>query len=857
MKAAATLAYANAVAEGRSQEVAKDMARKVRESWTTSPATVTEHVKGEHFKACGSCHRSLPRTSFSDKQWVNKKFRGEGRRCSSCLVGVDLDPVLMASTVASIASRSESFLADWTEAWRQVQDEMPQTHAKAVVLQDAYGVQYTSSSRSPPHPGRLLAALIRNLDRRGASKAEKVAHRALAEEYWAALTGRPQLAPATHAMPRANPGVDASRAAKGGWMGGAGLLATADTGRGKAGRGGKILAAAELAAAVMQHFPALGLGPDIATDLIFLPCHVPCGGGLPGREDVPASSDGGAALAVQNALSAIHAAGCSFAHVHRAWAVCETAATATQAVLAGRRLLTRAMQAQPDATFAIRCEAYPPRDSMLGRSELVATIAAGCGHPVDLVSPDVCLLLRGVQLGGVAQCALALERRNEPSALRCDHGDDAASEGRPYFVREANGAPPPSDQRAPRGPVDETDLDGLIARLEGALTDAAAILSPASRHALYRTGIENEAGASEAGETKHACTQPESLYVSGKARDRHRRAAGATQSKSISAMITDAGLLASPPPTPRPAPGSAFRTAGAALPTAGSALPADGSTLPTAGSALPAAGAALQALPTAGSARARFLIGSGRPRSGVDPLQPSVSAIGSHRRVWTVEFGAGAGELSRQLAADASRIASGPLGGQILLDRSCGRGGSMQATLAGDRWEEAEPRLLSGRTTRLRVDIRHVHLPGLAELTGVAVAAVGKHVCGAATDLMLRSVVTPIPGPGEDFECRGIGVALCCHHLCTLEDYVNPGYVAEAGLSHAEFGAVCRLSSWANIDRNATRSRQRVGLTCKAFLDVGRCLYLRERGFDASLVAYCSPDETPENRLLLAKKLCA
>lgn len=133
--------------------------------------------------------------------------------------------------------------------------------------------------------------------------------------------------------------------------------------------------------------------------------------------------------------------------------------------------------------------------------------------------------------------------------------------------------------------------------------------------------------------------------------------------------------------------------------------------------------------------------------------------------------------------------------------------------------------------------------------------AVGKHVCGAATDLMLRSVVAPKPGPGEDFHCRGIGVALCCHHLCNLEDYVNPGYVERAGLSRAEFGTVCRLSAWANIDRNATRTRQRIGLTCKAFLDAGRCLYLRERDFDASLVAYCSSDETPENRLLIATKL--
>ena len=764
MKAAATLAYNTAIADGCSQEDAKAMARKVRESWTISTAAVTPVQ--EAFKACVSCRRSLPRTAFSGKQWLNKKFRGESRRCSSCLLpaGVDTNPNLMASVVAGIALRGgiESFSADWTEAWQQVLDEAPQA----------------SGAEEPRRQGRHLALLIRNLDSRGASKAEKTAARALAEECWTALGGRSQLAQRARPAPRTSPAVDA------GWAGGAGLLATTDTGRGKAGRGGKALAAAELAAAVTAHAPTLGLGADIATDLIFLPCKVPGGDG---------------ALAVERALSAIRAASAAFAHVHRCWAVCETATTATDAALAGRKLLARALQARPDATFAIRCEAYPPPASQMGRSELVVAIAAELHNAVDLASPDVCLLLRGVHIGGELVCAVALELRDEPSVLRCEHGDDSASEGRPYFVRNANGAtPPPQAGRAPRDFDDGDGLAGLVGRLEAALT-AAAILSPAARHALYRTGIDADtACASAAAESSVEVvesveavetTQPESLYASGVARRRHRRAAGSAQSKSLSTVMSEAGLLvASANSVPRSAPGS---------------------------------------------------VGVGLPRP---------------RACWTVEFGAGAGELSRQLATDGASLATGPLGGQVLLDRSCGRGGSMQAVLDGDRWEEKNAAVLSGRTLRLRVDIRHVHLPGLAELQGAAVTAVGKHVCGAATDLMLRSVVAPKPGPGEEFECRGVGIALCCHHLCTSEDYVNPGWVQRAGLSRAEFRAVCRLSSWANIDRNARRSRQRVGLTCKAFLDVGRCLYLRERGFDARLVAYCSADETPENRLLLATR---
>mgnify|MGYP006184344169 CR=1 FL=1 len=107
---------------------------------------------------------------------------------------------------------------------------------------------------------------------------------------------------------------------------------------------------------------------------------------------------------------------------------------------------------------------------------------------------------------------------------------------------------------------------------------------------------------------------------------------------------------------------------------------------------------------------------------------------------------------------------------------------------------------------------------------------------------------------------HGIGVALCCHHLCNWSDYVNRDFVTRAGLSAADFAQICRLSCWATADRKTVDRkvgdpfRQRVGATCKAFVDVGRCLYLRQRGFSANLVEYCSANETPENRLLLAHR---
>jgi hypothetical protein len=96
------------------------------------------------------------------------------------------------------------------------------------------------------------------------------------------------------------------------------------------------------------------------------------------------------------------------------------------------------------------------------------------------------------------------------------------------------------------------------------------------------------------------------------------------------------------------------------------------------------------------------------------------------------------------------------------------------------------------------------------------------------------------------------GVALCCHQLCAHGDYVHPAFVARAGLSPADFAAVCRLSCWAWSQ--ADPRRQAVGAACTAFIDAGRCLYLREHGFDARLVEYCSAETTPMNRMLLATR---
>ncbi|KAF7654741.1 hypothetical protein LDENG_00065640 [Lucifuga dentata] len=149
---------------------------------------------------------------------------------------------------------------------------------------------------------------------------------------------------------------------------------------------------------------------------------------------------------------------------------------------------------------------------------------------------------------------------------------------------------------------------------------------------------------------------------------------------------------------------------------------------------------------------------------------------------------------------------------------------------------------------RLQVDIQHLDLSKVPLLrhNDVPLVGVGKHLCGAATDLALRCLLersgsskdavppckrlkpsekaaepgpdmnpglTADPKPASDLkpasdqseEARGsealavlgLAVALCCHHRCEWRHYVGKEFFLQKGLGAAEFAAFCRMSSWA------------------------------------------------------------
>ncbi|NXE15479.1 TRM13 enzyme, partial [Lophotis ruficrista] len=130
---------------------------------------------------------------------------------------------------------------------------------------------------------------------------------------------------------------------------------------------------------------------------------------------------------------------------------------------------------------------------------------------------------------------------------------------------------------------------------------------------------------------------------------------------------------------------------------------------------------------------------------------------------------------------------------------------------------------------RLQVDIQHLCLKKvpILEKTKLPVVGIGKHLCGAATDLALRCLVesytTCFDGENEEpapkrsrtdkteaasnnsdkesnNDCKpvaGIVIALCCHHKCDWRHYVGREFFKSAGLGPVEFNYFQRMSSWA------------------------------------------------------------
>ncbi|XP_061634553.1 tRNA:m(4)X modification enzyme TRM13 homolog isoform X7 [Phyllopteryx taeniolatus] len=215
-----------------------------------------------------------------------------------------------------------------------------------------------------------------------------------------------------------------------------------------------------------------------------------------------------------------------------------------------------------------------------------------------------------------------------------------------------------------------------------------------------------------------------------------------------------------------------------------------------------------------------------------------------------VEFGAGRGKLSHWIHRALREQTPPPPAGEplqmLLVERS-----STRFKVDG-KHQDADVEF-----ARLQIDIQHLDLSKVPLLgRQLPLVGVGKHLCGAATDLALRCLFPtsstprqqagpprkrrkaspdsaagdapdpcgsrPARGPSEQGPCGssdprgsfgpsrvlGLAVALCCHHRCEWRHYVGQKFFSDLGLGPAEFSSFCRMSSWATCGLRAASDQR-------------------------------------------------
>ncbi|XP_024018181.1 tRNA:m(4)X modification enzyme TRM13 homolog [Morus notabilis] len=242
-----------------------------------------------------------------------------------------------------------------------------------------------------------------------------------------------------------------------------------------------------------------------------------------------------------------------------------------------------------------------------------------------------------------------------------------------------------------------------------------------------------------------------------------------------------------------------------------------------------------------------------------------------------VEFGAGRGYLT-QMLADCYGIQK-----VYLVERKSYK-------LKADRSLRQKERLI---LERLRIDIEDLNLKAVESLRGVPYLAIGKHLCGPATDLTLRCCLVKycdqenIPVSDVDTNLRGLAIATCCHHLCQWKNYINKTYFSNLGFTKEDFHAITWFTSWAvdadhssdildvnncsldsqsmetNFSENRgveevirnmkAAERAALGFKCKQIIDMGRMVWMKECGLDTQFVKYVPSTISPENHLLIAR----
>ncbi|XP_027361419.1 tRNA:m(4)X modification enzyme TRM13 isoform X2 [Abrus precatorius] len=198
-----------------------------------------------------------------------------------------------------------------------------------------------------------------------------------------------------------------------------------------------------------------------------------------------------------------------------------------------------------------------------------------------------------------------------------------------------------------------------------------------------------------------------------------------------------------------------------------------------------------------------------------------------------IEFGAGRGYLT-QMLADCYGIER-----VFLVERKSYK-------LKADRSLRQNESLM---LERLRIDIEDLDLNAVESLQGVPFLAIGKHLCGAATD---KRFFLDLGLTKEEFNAITwfTSWAVDATHDSDLPDTTNCRShlqsIKEQGVAYAN--GVEKIIADMEADKRAA-----VGFKCKWIIDMGRLMWLRKYGLEAKLVRYVPPSISPENHLLIAR----
>ncbi|XP_067846693.1 tRNA:m(4)X modification enzyme TRM13 homolog isoform X2 [Heptranchias perlo] len=230
--------------------------------------------------------------------------------------------------------------------------------------------------------------------------------------------------------------------------------------------------------------------------------------------------------------------------------------------------------------------------------------------------------------------------------------------------------------------------------------------------------------------------------------------------------------------------------------------------------------------------------------------------LGSNRCF--VEFGAGRGKLSHWIdlaLQDAKNVHF------LLVER------------ATTRFKvDGKHRSRDSTFERLQIDIVDLSLGKVPLLVRerLPVVGIGKHLCGAATDLALKCLIESYKTKQEDSgkeplakrlksdemetiaerpmsvsNCTvqsaanrqsvlGIAVALCCHHRCEWKHYVGKEFFSSRGLGAEDFKIFQRMSSWATCGMK----RHSIDVGEAEFDSTDQKMQLEEHDFEEESSAY-------------------